>query len=60
MTEFDYGKFRMAFLIAALVNNITEATFKAVSIVWFFFILIGMNADQPSEVQGEGTETGKV
>jgi len=38
--DFDYGSFRMAFLIIILVYNLTEAAFKGIHIVWFVFLLI--------------------
>ena len=40
LVDFDYGRFRFAFLVLVIVYNVTEATFKSVDLVWFVFLLI--------------------
>ena len=41
--DFDYGRFRLSFLIIFLLYNVTEATFKGLSIMWFIFLLIALD-----------------
>jgi len=38
----DWGRFRLAFLAAIVFYNVTEATFKGLSLPWFVFFLIAM------------------
>jgi exopolysaccharide production protein ExoQ len=38
----DWGRFQLGFLIAILLYNLTEATFKGLSLTWFFFFVIAM------------------
>lgn len=40
--DFDYGRFRMGFLIIVVVYNITEAAFKGIHLMWFIFFLISI------------------
>ncbi|MDR3378566.1 MAG: O-antigen ligase family protein, partial [Verrucomicrobiae bacterium] len=42
LTNFHYGRFRIAFLIALIVYNWTEASFKALHPLWFVFYLIAL------------------
>jgi exopolysaccharide production protein ExoQ len=42
----EWGRFRLGFLIAIVVFNWTEATFKAVHLVWFVFYIIAMDYKQ--------------
>ena len=42
LTNVEWGRFRLGFLIAVIVFNWTEATFKALHIVWFAFYIIAM------------------
>ena len=44
LLNFDQTRLYMALVIVALINNVTEATFKGVSIVWSFFLLVSMDA----------------
>jgi len=39
----SYSGFRMAFLLAALAYNITEAAFDGLHIMWFLFLLIAVD-----------------
>lgn len=42
ISSFDYGRFRMAFLIISLMYNVTEAAFRGLHLMWFVFLLIAM------------------
>ena len=53
-SNFDYGRFRMAFLIVALLYNVTEAAFKGLHIIWFVFLLISINYSQKIESESPG------
>lgn len=50
MSDFDYGRFRMAFLVIALVYNITEAAFKELHPVWFIFLIIALSDEAFAKV----------
>jgi|RhiMetdeSRZDD1v2_1073273.scaffolds.fasta_scaffold90000_3 exopolysaccharide production protein ExoQ len=53
---FDFGRFRMALLVAILVYNITEATFKALhTLFWMFFVIAIEYKRVQSEVIGSNT-----
>jgi exopolysaccharide production protein ExoQ len=39
----SFGQFRMGFLLAVVLYNSTEATFKALHLVWFVFYLIALD-----------------
>ena len=41
--NFQFGRFRLGFLIAVIVYNWTEAAFKNVSPTWFVFYLIALD-----------------
>lgn len=57
-SNFDYGRFRMAFLIIVLLYNVTEAAFKGLHIIWFVFLVISMNYSH--EIASEGPEKPSV
>jgi exopolysaccharide production protein ExoQ len=38
----DWGRFRLGFLAAILFYNLTEATFRGLSLTWFVFFIIAM------------------
>lgn len=48
LSEFDFGRFRMGLLAIVVVYNYTEATFKAVHLVWFAFYIIAIDYPQVS------------
>lgn len=50
--DFALGRFRLGTLFAIIVYNYTEATFKAVHLVWtaFYLIAIDYAAEQPAEI----------
>jgi exopolysaccharide production protein ExoQ len=45
-TELDFARFRMAFLFVIVLYNFTEATFKAVHLLWTVFYLIALRVPQ--------------
>jgi O-antigen ligase len=51
LRNFEFGRFRLAFLFAILVYNYTEATFKSVSIVWTLFHIIAMDYPRLEQTQ---------
>ena len=56
----DWGRFRLGFLAAMIFYNVTEATFRGLSLTWFVFFIIAMEypvveyepASEPSGVAG--------
>ena len=42
MTNFDFGRFRMTYLVILLLYNVTEAQFKGLTMIWFIFILLAI------------------
>ena len=46
-TNFQFGRFRMGFLLAIIAYNWTEAAFKNISVIWFVFCLIALDYSQP-------------
>jgi O-antigen ligase len=52
--DFDFGAFCLALLIIILLHNITEASFQGLSLMWFVFLLIGMEVPKPSGLQSSG------
>ncbi len=46
VTRFEFGRLRLAFLLAIILYNYTEAAFASVSFVWTMFFLIAV--DYPS------------
>ena len=64
LRNFEWGRFRMGFLLAVVAYNWTEASFKGLNLVWFVFYIIAMDypntlfsSTEPSfeavEVEGE-------
>ncbi len=54
----EWGRYRLGFLVAVVIYNWTEATFKGLSLVWFVFYIIAL--DYPmlgSEIVTEPSET---
>lgn len=43
LTDFQFGRFRLAFLAAVVACNWTEATFKALHPIWFVFYIISLD-----------------
>ena len=44
--NFEWGRYRMGFLAAAVLYNWTEAAFRTISAIWFVFYLIAMDYPQ--------------
>ena len=40
--NFDWGRFQLGFLAAIVFLNLTEATFRGLSLTWFIFFVIAM------------------
>lgn len=53
MQDFNLGRFQLGFLAAFVFYNWTEAAFKALHIVWFFFYLISMEYRRPQALTAE-------
>ena len=54
----DWGRFRLAFLAAMVFYNVTEATFRGLSLTWFIFFIIAMEypvAEYERELQTSET-----
>jgi len=47
MVDFEYGRFRMIFLVIAIVYNFMESAFKGTHIIWFLFLLIAVECPRP-------------
>jgi exopolysaccharide production protein ExoQ len=45
--DFEWGRFRMGYLIAIIAYNWTEASFRRVSPLWFVFYIIAMEYRHP-------------
>jgi O-antigen ligase len=45
--NFQFGRFRLGFLMAVIAYNWTEAAFKNISAIWFVFCLIALDYPQP-------------
>jgi exopolysaccharide production protein ExoQ len=45
-TSFEFGRFRLGFLLAVIAYNWTEAAFKNISPIWFVFYLIALDYPQ--------------
>ena len=41
--NFEWARFRLGFLAAVILYNLTEAAFRTVSAVWFIFFIIAMD-----------------
>jgi exopolysaccharide production protein ExoQ len=56
-TNFQFGRFRLGFLIAVIAYNWTEAAFKNISAIWFVFYIIALDYRQPKVDSFDRTET---
>jgi exopolysaccharide production protein ExoQ len=43
LQNFEWGRFRLAFLVAVVFYNWTEASFRGLSLVWFAFYIIALD-----------------
>jgi exopolysaccharide production protein ExoQ len=53
LDHLDLGRFRFSLLLAILLFNYTDATFKALHPLWFVFYLIAMEYPKPSPEPAE-------
>jgi exopolysaccharide production protein ExoQ len=47
LENFEFGRFRLGFLVAVVLYNWTEASFKTLHPVWFAFFIIAMDYPKP-------------
>lgn len=50
LTDFDFARLRMGFLLTILAYNYTEATFKAVHLVWTIFYIIALDVPRSTSL----------
>jgi len=43
LRNFEFGRFRLGFLVAVVLLNWTEASFKGLSAIWFVFYIVAMD-----------------
>lgn len=55
-TDFEFARLRMGFFFAILVYNYTEATFKAVHLVWTLFYLIALDVPNRTSLPSVGAD----
>ena len=53
--DFEWGRFRLGYLIAAIVYNWTEAGFKTVSFVFFMFYIIAIDLPRRTRPPGRAS-----
>lgn len=54
-TNFEFGRIRITFLLAILMNNLTEASLlKGTHSLWFMFLLVGLNIPRMSVSRRRG------
>jgi exopolysaccharide production protein ExoQ len=56
-TDLDFNRLRLGFLLAIVFYNYTEATFKAVHLVWTIFMIIAI--DYPRKAQTDALSTSR-
>jgi len=49
LSNFQFGRFRLGFLVAALFYNWTESSFRGLSLVWCIFYIIAMDYPRPHQ-----------
>ena len=49
--DFEWGKCRLGFLICVVIFNWTEATFKAMHLVWFAFYIIAIDFPKVAQLE---------
>ena len=57
LTNFQFGRFRLGFLIAVIAYNWTEAAFKNITAIWFAFYIIALDYREPEFDSFDRTET---
>jgi exopolysaccharide production protein ExoQ len=59
-TDFEYGRYRMTFLVVILFVNLTESTFlRGEHSLWFLYLLSVISVPSQSERKMEGTAVDK-
>jgi exopolysaccharide production protein ExoQ len=53
LRDFEWGRFRLGFLVAAVAYNWTEAGFKGLHPVWFVFYIIAVDYQRPQFAENE-------
>ncbi len=48
--KFDYGRFRLSFLVIFLIYNVTEAAIKHLHLMWFVFLLVAIDVPSSTKV----------
>ena len=59
LRNFEFGRFRLGFLMAVIAYNWTEAAFKNISVIWFVFCLIALDYSQPESDSFQRRETNR-
>ena len=57
LINFEFGRFRLGFLVAVIVYNWTEAAFKNISAIWFVFCIIALDYLRPESESFQQTKT---
>lgn len=52
----DFGRFRLAYLVAFMLYNWTEAAFRTHCVPFFMFFLVAIDYPRPAQVEVENTE----
>ena len=58
LSDFDFARLRLGFLFAILFYNYTEATFKAVHLVWTIFHIIAIDYPKTKSTQNRTKQKG--
>jgi O-antigen ligase len=54
LRNLDFGRFRLALLLAIVAYNYTEATFKAVHLLWTMFYIIALDYPRTGAIAAQG------
>jgi hypothetical protein len=49
LRNFQFGRFRLGFLVATVFYNWTESSFRGLSFVWCIFYIIAMEYPRPDQ-----------
>jgi len=61
LRNFEFGRFRVGFVVAVMTYNWTETAFKNISAIWFVFYLIALDyQQQPFAATARADETTRV
>lgn len=59
-SHMSFGSFRMVFLMITILYNVTEATFKGMSLMWFIFLTIALDYDREETYDTETAADGSL